>query len=128
MIEAADAVVWVEDDMKLVMVRTHRWGVPEEHKIAGHWTDPIGAAYSQWQTMTNQQRVQLMLETVIDLAAQDYPIKSVLKELATIKEFRELGSQSYPMCRALTSAMVGRCLEANTMTFEELLVSYRPTV
>jgi hypothetical protein len=28
------------------------------------------------------------------------------------------------MARALTSALVGKCLEPNTMTFEELLMHY----
>jgi hypothetical protein len=31
---------------------------------------------------------------------------------------------SYPMCRALTAALVGRSLEFNTTSFEELLVHY----
>lgn len=30
------------------------------------------------------------------------------------------------MCRALTCALVGRCLEPNTMSFEELLEADRP--
>ena len=30
------------------------------------------------------------------------------------------------MCRALTSALVGQCLEFNTMNFEELLIHYAP--
>jgi hypothetical protein len=42
-------------------------------------------------------------------------------------QFRALGSQSCPMARALTSALLGRCLEPNTMSFEELLVYYTPT-
>jgi hypothetical protein len=36
------------------------------------------------------------------------------------------GDQSYPMCRALTSALVGQCLGFNTMNFEELLIHYAP--
>jgi hypothetical protein len=48
-------------------VRLHPWG----------WGDPIGAAYSQWQAMTNEQRVQLMLETVIDSACRASPAMTV---------------------------------------------------
>src|SRR5262245_53084604 len=123
-IQAKDAVVWVNDDTHQVMVRSHAWG-PEGRKLGRHWKDPIGAAYTQWQKMNDGQRVQLMLETVIDLCMQGYPPKTVLEAFATIEEFRALGGQSFPMCRALTSALVGKCLEPNTMTFEELLEHYR---
>jgi hypothetical protein len=53
-------------------------------------------------------------------------LKTVLRAFANVAEFRALGSESYPMCRALTSALVGRCLEPNTMSFEELLAAHRP--
>lgn len=67
-----------------------------------------------------------MLETVIDLAMQGFDLGTVLRAFAGVEEFRALGSESYPMCRALTSALVGKCLEPNTMSFEELLEHYRP--
>lgn len=122
--KAEDAVVWTNEDPKRVLVRDRAWGRPEDHNLGSLWADPIGATYLQWQEMTNPQRVQLMLETVIDLAMQGYPLKTVLEAFATIDEFRALGAQSFPMCRALTAALVGRCLEPNTMSFEELLVQY----
>jgi hypothetical protein len=67
-----------------------------------------------------------MLETAIDLAMNGFDLGDVLREFAKVKQFRELGSKSFPMCRALTKAIVGQCLEFNTMSFEELLVHYRP--
>ena len=127
MINAAEAVVWVNRRTHQVMVRTHAWGVPEDRAAYdgdGHWSDPIGAAYAQWQRMSDAQRVQLMTETCLDLAAQGFPLPEVLKAFAEVEEFRALGSESIPMCRALTWAMVGRCLEPNTMTFEELIEHY----
>jgi hypothetical protein len=128
MIEAKDAVIWVNDDTRQVMVKPHGWGVPEDRAAlrAGHWTDPIGAAYSEWHAMSDNLRVTLMLETVIDLATQGFPIATVLRAFNEIKEFHALGRKSYPMCRALTSALVGKCLEANTMSFDELLIRYAP--
>ena len=111
MFAAKDIVVWINDGREF---------------RPGFWADPIGAAYSEWQTMTDKQRVQLMLETVIDLAMQGFPLKDVLIALAQVREFRALGSQSYPMARALTSALLGKCLEPNTTSFEELLVRYGP--
>jgi hypothetical protein len=91
-----------------------------------HWGDPIGAAYSDWTKSTTAERMRLMTETAIELAMQGYDLKSILIEFAKVTEFRALGSASYPMCRALTSALVGKCLEPNTMSFEELLEAYGP--
>jgi hypothetical protein len=121
MLDAKDIVVWVNDKTKEVMVRMHAWGCHGRG-----WTDPIGAAYSEWGTMTDRQRVRLMLETAIDLAMQGIAMKDVLTAFAEVQQFRTLGSRSYPMARALTSALLGRCLEPNTMSFEELLVHYAP--
>jgi hypothetical protein len=128
MIRAKDAVVWVNDDTHEVMVKSHAWGCPEDRERFnhGHWTDPIGAAYSEWNEITNDARMRLMLETAIDLTMQGYSMPTVLRAFAEVPEFRALGGESYPMCRALTQALVGRCLEANTMSFEELLVAYAP--
>jgi len=53
-------------------------------------------------------------------------MKDILVEFAKVREFKALGSESFPMCRALTAALVGKCLEPNTMTFEELLEQYAP--
>jgi hypothetical protein len=129
MIDAAEAVFWCHDDTHQILIRPHSWGCPEEHshiKPRNGWGDPIGAAYSEWQGYSTEDRVTLMLETIIDLAMQGYPIKELVTAFAEVREFRALGGKSYPMCRALTSALVGRCLEANTISFDELLVAYAP--
>lgn len=126
MIEAEEAVVWVNKKTKEVLVRPHSWGCPEERGRGLGWGDPIGAAYTQWREMNDRQRVQLMLETAIDLAMQGFSLKKILTAFVEVRQFRELGGQSYPMCRALTQALVGKCLEPNTMSFEELLEHYRP--
>jgi hypothetical protein len=128
MIAAKEAVFWVNDETKEVMVKPHSWGCPEDRPALkrGHWCDPIGAAYAGWQTMTNKDRIHLMLETVIDLAMQGIPMETILRAFAEVPEFRALGGQSFPMCRALTQALIGQCLEATTMSFEELLIHYRP--
>jgi hypothetical protein len=42
-----------------------------------------------------------------------------------VEEFRALGRNSFPMCRALAKALVGRSLEFNTMSFDELQIAYR---
>ena len=129
MIDAKDVVVWVNDDTKEVMVRPHQWAWrPENSKALNHgsWCDPIGAAYEEWNKGTDEQRVRLMLETVLDLAMQGYPLKMILTVFAEVREFRALGNQSYPMCRALTATLVSKCLEPNTMGFEELLKHYAP--
>jgi hypothetical protein len=125
MITAKNCVVWVNKDNKLVRVVER--GSSAERQILddrANWGDPIGAAYSQWLKMTDSQRAVLMTETALDLAMQGHDLASVLREFAKVDCFHKLGRDSFPMCRALTSAIVGQCLEPNTMTFDELLVAY----
>jgi hypothetical protein len=129
MISAKEAVVWVNNDTHEVMVWKHKKGCPEDYPARrpdGYWCDPIGAAYSEWQEASNADRVRLMMETAIDLAMQGFALKDVLTAFAQVTEFRALGGQSFPMCRALTSALLGKCLEPNTMSFKELLRTYEP--
>jgi hypothetical protein len=104
MIEAKDAVVWVNDDTRELVVWPHGKGIPDGPR--GYWCDPIGAAYSEWQDASTDQRTRLMLETVIDLAMQGFALKDVLIAFSQVTEFRAIGSQSYPMARALTSALL----------------------
>jgi hypothetical protein len=125
MTKAKDAVVWINNSTH--EVRVTAMGEHRPDTGGGDWGDPIGASYLQWQEMNDSQRVHLMLETAIDLAMQGFDLSVVLREFSKVEEFRARGSNSYPMCRALTKALVGRSLEPNTMTFEELLEPYRPT-
>jgi hypothetical protein len=99
MVSAAEAVVWINNETHEVMIWPQSRGVP-----GPQWSDPIGAAYTEWGKMTNADRMRLMTETAIDLAMQGYALKDVLAAFAQVDEFRALGSQSYPMARALTSA------------------------
>ncbi|THD53287.1 MAG: hypothetical protein E8A46_11425 [Bradyrhizobium sp.] len=124
MINSKDAVVWINRSTREVRVLAK--GQNRSETPSTEWGDPIGAAYSEWQDASDHERILLMLETAIDLAMQGFDLGNVLRAFAEVKEFRALGSASFPMCRALTSALVGRCLEPNTMSFEELLERYRP--
>src|SRR6266850_5487664 len=69
MIDASEAVVWVNVEARLVMVWKQSQGCPDERGRvrcwtgSGHWVDPIGAAYSVWHTMDNKVRMLLMTET-----------------------------------------------------------------
>lgn len=124
MIKAKDLVLWVDDADKRVVAIEHA----ERSKPHGvGWSDPIGARYAEWRSMSTAQRVQLMLETVIDLATNGFDLKVILGELSKVDEFKALGRQSYPMCRALTWALVGKRLEPNTMDFDDLLATYGGT-
>jgi hypothetical protein len=124
MIKAKDFVVWTNDSTREVRVAAKGEHRPDTR--GGVWGDPIGASYLQWQEMNDSQRVRLMLETAIDLAMQGFDLSAVLREFSEVEEFRALGSNSYPMCRALTKALVGQSLEPNDMSFEELIEAYRP--
>ena len=124
MIEAKHLVVWVNTDTKQIDVESvdgkANW--MDSHR---GWSDPIGASYMEWRKMNDGQRVQLMLETAIDLAMNGFELGAVLRELVKVRQFRALGAESVPMCRALTKSMLGRALEPNTMSFEDLLIHYR---
>jgi hypothetical protein len=123
-ISANDAIVWVDEEALEIRVRPVRWGRDESRNWPGNWCDPIGAHYSDWREASDGDRLRLMLETVIDLAAAGFPMAALLKAFDTIEEFHALGRQSYPMCRALTQALVGKRLEAVGMSFDELLEQY----
>lgn len=124
MIEAKHLVVWVKTDTKEISVENVE-GKAEWMGSHRGWADPIGASYMEWRKMTDDQRIQLMLETAIDLAMNGFELGDVLKAFSQVRQFRELGGRSFPMCRALTKALLGRSLEFNTMSFEDLLVHYR---
>lgn len=123
MIDAKEAVVWTNNETREIRVLAK--GSHRHDPQLRAWSDPIGASYDQWRQMDSRDRVQLMIETAIDLTMQGFDLGSILREFAKVQEFRALGSESIPMCRALTSALVGKCLEPNTMSFEELLEQHR---
>jgi hypothetical protein len=123
LIEAARAVVWINGKEKRVKVMDRDYNLINPD-TRNNWCDPIGAAYTQWREMKDEQRLMLMLETAVDLTLQGFDLKDILRAFAEVRQFRDLGNKSYPMCRALTSALVGRCLEPNTMSFESLLERY----
>ena len=127
MIEAKDCVVWTNDQTKTVIVTGSE--VSRRHlrlEQEGLWCDPIGAAYAQWRKMTDEQRANLMVETALDLTLKGYDLGDVVREFAKVDCFYVLGRVSHPMCRVLTSALLGQCLEPNTMSFDELMAHYRP--
>ena len=122
MIEAKDAALWVNRETKQVRITA---GPDRSLAMAQDWCDPIGAAYDSWNKATEAARVQLMLETAIELTMHGFNIGAVLREMAKVRQFKHLGEESWPMCRALTMALLGRCLEPNTMGFEDLLRTYQ---
>jgi hypothetical protein len=77
--EEEEAVFWVNDATHQILIRPHSWGCPEDRpslRPRSGWSDPIGAAYAEWQGSSTKDRVNLMLETIIDLAMQGYPIRT----------------------------------------------------
>lgn len=108
MIDAKDAVVWVSRNTKQVMVRPHGWGPTARARTGGI---SLGAI-----AQTDEQRMQLMLKTIIDLAVHGFDLKQVLTAFAEIREFRALGI-GVPMSRALSAAQIGK---TNTVSLEQL--------
>jgi hypothetical protein len=122
--EAGEVSLWANPVTHECFISVGAWPSRwPDYRDRPPWIDPIGCAYLQWKEMTDVQRVQLMTETALDLAMQGYDLGAVLREMAQVRQFRALGSESIPMCRALTKAIVGKCLEPNTMSFEELIAS-----
>lgn len=126
MIEAKQAVVWTNSETH--QVRVIAKGDDRSEMRQSNWSDPIGASSFDWQDeMDDQQRVTLMLETAIDLAAQGFSMTDILREFAKVKQFRALGDESQPMCRALTQALIGKTLSlGSSMSFEEMIDHYGP--
>lgn len=119
MIKSEDRVVWVTPDDKVVRV-TGGGSLPSlsAHPGTGHWYDPIGAVYGRWKSASGE-RARQMTETAIDMAMQ-----------ATIWE-RSCGSLSawreeHTHVPGADTAIVGKCLEPNTVPFGEMLVAYNP--
>jgi hypothetical protein len=99
MTKAKEVVVWTNDSTHEVRVAAKGEHRPDTK--GGAWGDPIGTSYLQWQEMNDSQRIRLMLESAMDLAMQGFELPAVLREFAKVEEFRALGSNSHPMCRAL---------------------------
>ncbi len=119
--DARDAVFWVNSDTKEVVVLARG----QQQKRESGWSDPIGSHSAEWKRLTDEQRIQWMLELAIELAVRGIPMKDILLEFGKVTQFRALGAESHMMCRALTTAFLGKTLEANSMSFEELLVHHR---
>lgn len=69
----------------------------------------IEVCESTWCEADDAARVRLMLETAIDLMVEgSFEPAAVVREFAKGRQFRELGSKSYPICRAISKAETGR--------------------
>ena len=112
MIKSEDCVVWVNPDNKVVRV-TGRKSPVAICASRNRWYNPIGAAFGRWKSATNGKRARQTTEP----AMQGYDLGAVLREF--IASWREEQ-------RTLTTAIVGKFLEPNTVPFGELLVEYKP--
>ena len=89
MINAKDAQIWFHDDTKEVEVRPYGEVASPVHE---GWND-VGASAAEWLSMSDDQRVHLMLEIAIYLAMNGYAMKDVLIAFSEIIEFRALGDK-----------------------------------
>jgi hypothetical protein len=103
--KAKNAVIWINANTHEVRVAR----VGELLRPSSQWSDPIGAHYASW--CEGKHQMLTMLETAIDLAMQGFDLGDVLRAFAEVDEFKALGTNSYPMCRALNSALFGKCRE-----------------
>jgi hypothetical protein len=123
--EAANIVVWVEREQRKILIDEVdpqiAWSRPE----TGHCCDPIGRLCA----MARDGRPPARGTHAGDddrFCHERFDLGDVLREFAKVRQLRALGDKSFPMCRALTKALIGRSYEFNTMSFEELLATYAP--
>ena len=124
MIDAKQAMIWTNPETHQVRVIAKGDDRSEMRKYP--WGDVLGASVFSWQDeLDDKQRVDLMLETAIDLAARGFNMAEILREFAKVKQFRALGNESQPMCRALTQALIGKTLDlGGSMSFDEIIQHY----
>jgi len=109
MIEARDAHIWWLDHPKLVAVVS--FGEQPPFRRHDGLKDG-GASYARWrEEYTDAERVREMMEMVVELLFNGHKPDLVLWEFAKVRQFRQLGAESFPMCRVLSRALEGRSHE-----------------
>lgn len=99
MIEAKDAHIWWDRETKRVLVTRF----PGD--VRGFVCDG-GASYVRWrQRYSDADRVREMMEMVIERLFEGYEPKMVIREFAKVRQFRELGLESWNMARVLAAAL-----------------------
>lgn len=101
LIEAKDAHIWWDLSTKRVLVVPYGDG----DCIPGFMFD-AGASYARWQRdYTDADRVREMLEMVVERLLEGYEPSMVLREFAKVRQFRELGAESWMMARVMGVAL-----------------------
>lgn len=115
MIEAIDAHIWWDTKKKRAFVTTF----PSD--IRGFQYDG-GASYTRWRTRyTDADRVREMMDILVELFFRGFDPMGVVREFAKVRQFRELGLESWPMARVLAAAL-GRPGEFDPEEFRVLFL------
>ncbi len=114
-IEAKDAHIWWNDRTGVVRV------VPMDPGLTARLTQEgynygTGASFSRWKDASDTDRVREMTEAAIKLMVDGYDPAMVVREFSKVRQFLQLGAESFAMCRALTKVFEGRANE-NTEQF-----------
>lgn len=114
-IEARDAHIWWNDRIGVVRV------VPMDPGLTARLTQEgynygTGASFSRWKDASDAERVREMTEAAIKLMVDGYDPAMVVREFSKVRQFLQLGAESFVMCRALTKVFEGRANE-NTEQF-----------
>jgi hypothetical protein len=115
LIEAQDAHVWWNDRIMVVRV------VPLDPGLTARLTREgynygTGASFTRWKDASDAERVREMIEVAIKLMVEGYDPAMVVREFSKVRQFLQLGAESFVMCRALTKVFEGRANE-NTEQF-----------
>lgn len=113
-IDAKDAHIWWDWSTKRVLV------VPYGERVSGFMYD-TGASYADWRRdSTDADRVREMMEMVVERLFEGYEPGMVLREFAKVRQFRQLGAESWIMSRVLGVALGGRPLDPDAFREEFL--------
>lgn len=70
-----------------------------------------GACMASWKNQSTEQLLMELQERLIELSVNGGSMKQMVCQMAKIKEFAALGADSFPMARALSSALAGKSYE-----------------
>jgi hypothetical protein len=107
-IEAKDAHLWWRDSTKEIYVCQFQSSIDRSILRHSSYLSDSGASYMQWaKELTDEQRVQWMMEMVIEFLAKGYSAHDVIGQFLKVRQFAELGGKSYMMCRTFFKRLDG---------------------
>ena len=111
-IEAKDAHLWWRDSTKEIYVCRFQSSIDRSILRHSSYLSDSGASYVQWaKELTDEQRVQWMMEWSVEFLAKGFPARDVIGQFLKVRQYAELGGKSFMMCRTFFMRLEGKELE-----------------